>query len=405
MNGLRILLISSVLPRDTTGGELVLYRHFSQFPGLSLAIVLSVPAQPSATDDGQGLLAGDIVKINANRLLIRLARTRFAKWFHDYFQCVNTFHNTKELRRYIKTKKPDLILTVAHNDLCWIALQISQEFNIPLVTFFHDWWPDMAYVHAFARKLLTRRFKRLYQQSQLVFCVDEEIRQALGTHPNAQILFPIPNQLIKEEPPTRFVKADAFTIVYAGTLSGIYGPMMQELCSLVPARPELQFQLKLFGPPLDWPDLLVQQVKANGIYGGFIPELVHELKKASALLVAMSFNQQDKMRMQTSFPSKIVEYCQFGKPIIIWGPDYCSAVHWGRKYQAALVVTSPLAENLVQAIAELSNQPKEQIRLGNKALEMARGMFNPEKIQQQFVNSIDQLTASKFQNTTSQWVQ
>jgi glycosyltransferase involved in cell wall biosynthesis len=149
----------------------------------------------------------------------------------------------------------------------------------------------------------------------------------------------------------------------------------------------------------------VQQVTASGIYGGFISELVYELRKASALLVAMSFNQQDKMRMQTSFPSKIVEYCQFGKPIIIWGPDYCSAVHWGRKYQAALVVTSPLVEDLVQAIAELSNQPKEQIRLGNKALEMARGMFNPEKIQQQFVNSIDQLTASKFQNTTSQGVQ
>lgn len=384
MNGLRILLISSVLPRDTTGGELVLYRHFSQFPGLRLAI---------ATDDCQGLLAADIITIKANRILTRLKRTRLSKWIHDILQCFNTFHDVQKIRHYIKHKKPDIILTVAHNELCWLSQQISQEFNIPLVTFFHDWWPDMAYVHALARKILTRRFKRLYQQSQLVFCVDEEIRQALGTHPNAQILYPIPHPSVKEESPATFATEDLFTITYAGTLSGIYGPMMQDLCALVQGIPELR--LKLFGPSLDWPDVLVQQVKAAQIYGGFIPNLTHELRKANALLVAMSFNPRDQMRMQTSFPSKIVGYCQFGKPIIVWGPDYSSAVHWGRKYQSALVVTSPLAQDLVNAIAQLATQPEEQERLGNRALEMARGMFNPEKIQQQFVNSLYQIAASK----------
>ena len=380
MNALRILLISSVLPRDTTGGELVLYRHFSQFPGLSLAIV---------TDDCQGLLTADIINIRSNRFLIRLARTRFAKWFHDLFQCFNTFHDAKKVRSYIRNHQPDLILTVAHNEFCWLAQQIAQEFNIPLVTFFHDWWPDMAYIHDFARGFLTKRFKRLYQQSQLVFCVDEEIRQALGTHPNAQILYPIPNPSVKSERSATLTKQDSFTVIYAGTLSGIYGPMMQDLCALVQNYPELS--LKLFGPPLDWPDLLVQKVKAAQIYRGFIPNLMEELRNANALLVAMSFNPRDQMRMQTSFPSKIVDYCQFGKPIIIWGPDYSSAVHWGRKHQSALVVTSPLAQDLVKGIQELATQPQEQERLGNRALDMAREMFNPQKIQQQFVNSLYQL--------------
>lgn len=380
MNDLRILLISSVLPRDTTGGELVLYRHFSQFPQLNLAI---------ATDNCQGLLTAELIKIRANRFLTRLARTRFAKWFHDFFQCFNTFHDVKEIQIYIKNKKPDLILTVAHNEFCWLAQQIAQEFNIPLVTFFHDWWPDMAYVHSFARGFLTKRFKRLYQQSQLAFCVDEEIRQALGTHPNAQILYPISNLSVKVEAPATLTRQDSFTVIYAGTLSGIYGPMMQDLCALVQGYPELRLQL--FGPPLDWPELLVQKVKAAQIYRGFIPNLMEELRNANALLVAMSFNPRDQMRMQTSFPSKIVEYCQFGKPIIIWGPDYSSAVHWGCKYESALVVTSPSAQDLVKSIQELATQPQEQKRLGNRALDMAREMFNPEKIQQQFVNSLYQL--------------
>ncbi|AFZ20136.1 hypothetical protein Mic7113_4443 [Allocoleopsis franciscana PCC 7113] len=393
MNSLRILLISSVLPRNTTGGELLLYRHFLNFPGLSLAM---------ATDDCQGLLTAEIIEIKANRLLNRLARTRFAKWFHDVFQCFNTFHNSQKIRTYIKNNKPDIILTVAHNELCWLAQQISQEFNIPLVTIFHDWWPDMAYVHTFARKFLTNRFKRLYQQSQMVFCVDEEIQQALGTHPNVHILYPIPNPSIKAKSPTPLAIEDAFTVIYAGTLSGIYGPMMQDLSTLVQEYPE--FKLKLFGPPLDWPDLLVKQVKAAQIYRGFMTSdlIAPVLRDASALLVAMSFNPPDQMRMQTSFPSKIPEYCQFGKPIIIWGPDYSSAVHWGRKHQSALVVTSPVAQDLVKAIKELASQPEEQIRLGEKALEMAQGMFNPEKIQKQFVNSLYQFTSSNINYKTGQ---
>lgn len=392
MNDLRILLISSVLPRNTTGGELLLYRHFSSFPGLSLAI---------ATDDCQGLLTAEIIEIKANRLLTRLARTRFAKWFHDVFQCFNSFHDTQKIRRYINKKKPDIILTVAHNELCWLAQQISQEFSIPLVTIFHDWWPDMAYVHTFARKILTNRFKRLYQQSQMAFCVDEGIQQALGTHPNGHILYPIPNPSIKEKHPTPFAIEDSFTVIYAGTLSGIYGPMMQDLSTLAQKYPE--FKLKLFGPPLDWPDLLVEQVKAAQIYRGFMTNdlLAPVLKKANALLVAMSFSQQDKMRMQTSFPSKIPEYCQFGRPIIIWGPDYSSAVRWARKHQSALVVTSPLAQDLVKAIKELTTQQEEQIRLGNKALEMAHRIFNPEKIQQQFVKSLYQFTSSKINHKSN----
>jgi glycosyltransferase involved in cell wall biosynthesis len=169
--------------------------------------------------------------------------------------------------------------------------------------------------------------------------------------------------------------------------------MIQALCTSFQGIPSIQ--LKLFGPQPDWPDLLVQQIKADEIYGGFLSRdlLRDELGKANALLVVLSFNQPDQMRMQTSFPSKLLEYCQFGKPIIIWGPENCSAVHWGRKHQSALVVTSSLAQDLVKAIQELATQPEEQLRLVNKALEMAQGMFNPEKIQQQFVESLHQVAA------------
>ena len=41
-------------------------------------------------------------------------------------------------------------------------------------------------------------------------------------------------------------------------------------------------------------------------------------------------------QMETSFLSKLPEYAQFGKPILIWRPEYCSAIHWGREGDRAI---------------------------------------------------------------------
>lgn len=387
VKGLRALLVSSVLPRDTTGGEVVLHRYLSQWEALHLVI---------ATHNSQSLLAEDSVDVKPNSLLTRLTKTRLSRWAHDIRQCFYPFYNCNQLRDYIQHNQPDLILTVAHGELCWIAQQMSVQFKIPLVTFFHDWWPDLAYVHDWARAKITHRFQCLYQQSQLALCVSEGMRQALETHSNAQVLFPIPDKSMIVTTTENLPYEGKFKVIYAGIITGLYSSMLQNLYRALPESSEIQ--LELFGPQPDWPEPLLQQVKTEGVYTGFIPRevLTSKLNQAHGLLVVMSFEPRDKTRMQTSFPSKLVDYCQFGKPIVIWGPNYCSAVQWGRQYQSALVVTSPLAKDLVQAIRELATQPEKRNYLGNKALDRAKGMFNPEKIQQQFIDALSEVaTLSK----------
>lgn len=245
------------------------------------------------------------------------------------------------------------------------------------------------------RNILESRFKKLYQDSTLALCVSEGMRQALGTHANAKLLFPIPEKSAFGQLPEASNKRENFTVIYAGVLSDIYGPMLQQLCTL--SQGITEFNIKLFGPQPDWQESLIKEINQEEIYGGFITRdlLINELIKADALLVVMSFAAKDKTRMQTSFPSKLVEYCQFGKPIIIWGPEYCSAVRWAWEYQAALVVTSLLTQDLVKAIQELSTQPELQRTLGYKALEMAHSLFNSDKVQQQFFESIEKTIAFK----------
>jgi glycosyltransferase involved in cell wall biosynthesis len=170
------------------------------------------------------------------------------------------------------------------------------------------------------------------------------------------------------------------------------------LQSLYAALQDVQkVQLKLFGRPPNWSESQLQQLNEQGIYRGLVPRdlLRQELKSASALLVTISFDPKNRRWAETSFPSKLVEYCQYTKPVIIWGPEYCSAIRWARNYQSALVVTSPSAEELVNAIKELAIKPEKQKLLANKALVMAQGMFNPINIQKQFIDGLYQVVSNR----------
>ncbi|MEM9446966.1 MAG: glycosyltransferase [Cyanobacteria bacterium P01_E01_bin.6] len=380
---LRILLISSIVPREkAAAASIVLHRHLANLPNIELTC---------ASDRLQDSCANDIV-IDPNPTISRLCKTRFARIAHSIRHLAITENHT-QLRLHIQNQPPHLILTVAHDPLCWLAQKLSHRFKIPLVTFFHDWLPDIALVPDWIRPVLEKKFRRLYARSQLAFCVSDEMKTALGHCSHARVLYPIPGYSEHILVRRNFPASSPFSIVYAGNLSNIYSPGLKAFASFVQKTDD--FKLKLFGPQPDWPNATIEQYVKKKIYGGFLSRrnLLDQLSQADSLLLTMSFNSQDKRRTQTSFPSKLLEYCQFGKPIVIWGPEYCSAVRWGRKHQAALIVTSPSTQDLVDAIRDLVNHPEEQKRLGDKALEMSEGIFCSENIQQQFIEGIRQIVS------------
>ena len=70
-------------------------------------------------------------------------------------------------------------------------------------------------------------------------------------------------------------------------------------------------------------------------------QLAESLQNFQAALVVMSFAPPHRRRMTTSFPSKMIDAMQLGLPVVIWGPEYCSAVKWARRGERALCVTDP----------------------------------------------------------------
>jgi len=97
------------------------------------------------------------------------------------------------------------------------------------------------------------------------------------------------------------------------------------------------------------------------------------------------------------FPSKLIEFSQFGKPLVVWGQEYCSAVERARREDSALCVTDQDLVALVAALNRLADSRLEQERLAAAADRAAVGEFDSLAIQAAFQ---DLLAACSTQATT-----
>ena len=71
---------------------------------------------------------------------------------------------------------------------------------------------------------------------------------------------------------------------------------------------------------------------------------------ADALLVVMSFEKEHELFMRTSFTTKFLDYVAFGKPVILWGPEYCTPVRVARKHGGAVAVIYDDADAMISRL-------------------------------------------------------
>jgi glycosyltransferase involved in cell wall biosynthesis len=131
----------------------------------------------------------------------------------------------------------------------------------------------------------------------------------------------------------------------------------------------------------------------KGIYLGFRPpeEAAEVLASADALLVVMSFEKQHELFMRTSFTTKFLDYVAFGKPVILWGPDYCTPVRVARKHGGAAVVSANDVSAVVALCRQIAGDSALNEKLSKEALHMHRTLFNPDRLQDVFVRKITEL--------------
>ena len=382
----RVLLVSIVPPRNDCGVRIVMYRHFIDRSPFELHVA-------SNADFAEGLVIHTQLRLPYP--VHRLRKSRFGPgltaWISDYENFIWPLTANDALDEAVEKFQPEVILTLAECGLCHIARKAAQRHRIPLAGLFLDWFPVMKghYGHKSTQRILSQRYRELYAACDLAFCTSDGMQEMLGPHPNSHVIYPMPGRHRVPEkswPPSN----GKFRLVYVGAVENFYGRM---LCSLI-EKIETTNDLEIFVVgPNDWPAESLQHAKAKGICLGFKPaeEAAKVVAGADALLVVMSFEKEHELCMRTSFRTKFLDYVAFGKPVILWGPEYCTPVRVARKHGGAAVVSSSDADAVIALSRQIAADSALSEKLSNEALQLHQTLFNPDRLQDIFVQKITEL--------------
>jgi len=392
MSAMRLLFVSIAPPRNDCGVRIVLHRHLVERRPFELHVV-------SNADFANDLLVHTLLRLPYP--LHRLRKSRFgprlSSWFTDYENLIWTLTIPRALDKAILDFKPDVILTLAESGLCRLAAKAARKHRLPLAGLFLDWFPIMKfhYGHKWTQGILSRRYRELYAACDLAFCTSDGMQEVLGNHPNSHVIYPMPGRhRIPENifPP----KSGKFRFVYVSSVENFYGRM---ICSLIEKMEPLpDMEIIVVGPNADWPADILQRARANGIYLGFKPpeEAAAVLAGADALLVVMSFEKEHRRFMKTSFTTKFLDYTAFGKPIILWGPDYCTPVRVIQRDGGALVVDKQEPDEAMAACRKIAGDNSLRAKLSDEAWKLNQTLFNPDRLQNIFVGEIEKLVTTKL---------
>jgi hypothetical protein len=380
----RVLLVSIVPPRNDCGVRIVMYRHFIDRSPFELHVA-------SNADFAEGLVIHTQLRLPYPVHRLRKSRfgARLASWIIDYENFIWPLTTNDALEEAAEKFQPEVILTLAECGLCHIARKTAQRHRIPLAGLFLDWFPVMQghYGHKSTQRILSQRYRELYAACDLAFCTSDGMQEVLGPHPNSHVIYPMPGRhVVPEKAWPRH--SGKFRVVYVGSVENFYGRMLCSLIERIEATSDLE--IIVVGPNADWPKQLLERARANGTYLGFKPpeEAAEVLASADALLSVMSFEKERELFMRTSFTTKFLDYVSFGKPVILWGPEYCTPVRVAREHGGAAVVSAADATAVVSLCHNIARDTQLNEELSKQALQLHQTLFNPDRLQDVFVQKI-----------------
>jgi len=373
----RLLYFSDVPVASTFHGSALVHRLLEDHPPERLLVMETKPLRAAPERRLRGVRYREF-PMSGNRWRY----TRAQRWAGSWM-LLQVARHARNLSRSLEGFAPEAVLTVASEYSWLVAARFAETANLPLHLILHDDWPPSMPVLRGLRARQELLFGGVYRRARSRLCVspfmEQEYREKYGVA--GQVLYP--SWAKNTSSFDRTVRAyddhrGPLVGAYAGNIfRGGYARQIAGLAERLAARGG---HLLLFGPQspqrLQFWGLDRKNVLPQGLVSS--QELISRLRaEADFVLVPMSFESGDDERnMRISFPSKLTDYTAAGLPILIWGPDYCSAARWARRYApVAEIVTSQAVEDVEAALRRLE-QAQHRERLGRAAREVGDKLFS-----------------------------
>jgi glycosyltransferase involved in cell wall biosynthesis len=368
-------------------GSALLYRLLEDYPTDKLLILESNPWQSQE--------ALRLKNVQYRRLRIGVARllnSRFANLYGSWVLWTAE-RRRRKVEAMTKDFAPRAVLAVTHG-YSWISAgAFAERRRLPLHLILHDDWLSSVQILPFRKALAEKTFAHYYNYATTRFCVSPAMARRYEElyGPSGIVLYPSRNHPSgSTAKTTERQQTNQIVVAYAGTING--EGYVRRLRALAAVLDRMRGTLILYGPLTEARAKELGLDRQNIILRGLLRshELIDRLRKeADLLFVPMSFQPQDRTNMELSFPSKLTDYTEVGLPLLINGPDYCSAVRWARQEPGvAEIVVSENDSELTEALIRIIEDPGHRQKLSEKAIEIGDKYFSHRRAIATFVGGL-----------------
>jgi len=364
---------------NTGGGSIVLYRHLKRLEkdGYKIVFIHSIQNPPSTS------------KTEFEEILIKRR-----KWYPPLRPHTPLLTNVrisfyfKYLKKLIKPKPGDLILSTFGDYTNLLALKLSVRFKLPLFMIYHD---DNLFNTYFNENLLSKpAVKKIIRQTKHFFAVSEPMKDLLLQNgaSSVSVLYPIPDGYTgKKKAWTDTYTSDSSFYNSGAIFEDFHSGLIQNIAN---AAEKARINISLLGRLSSTFKKRLEQFHSLRI-GGRVEKTEDLFKqliiKADVLLVFYSFEPNKEQRLFHSFPSKFAEYSHLGIPILIIAPSYSAIGKWAIKNNWYSYLSTDNVEDLYKIMIRFRDEYFWEA-CHRQSLQVAQDFFDPDKIHLQFVETL-----------------
>jgi hypothetical protein len=371
------------VPAEGAGSAIIVYRHLKRFSaaGWRVRIVADWGQEhfmPTCVTHGWPVTTLSHRKtwwppFDADRPLSRAFRT----WLW-----------AGEVREWLGAHKPDAVFTYlsAFSDtLSLAAAGFARRYDLPFATIVHDDARDFIKDTDEGKRAHARR-QWIVENSSKAWFASPTLADCFQLNPKTVgVLPPIPEGAA-DVFATRSPSNESPLLVYAGNY---WPPQLPVLADLARAAREssARFLTVLKENAADQEYLRAHDVEWRAPFAKNTDALDYFRTHATAMVVSYASSSNDMPWTRTSFPSKLIEYCHLGLPLVIVAPEDTTVVRWARERKFPDVFAPDDLSGFKSYVAQLINPAFFRNR-AEISLSFARGEFDPAAIQQQLVDSL-----------------
>lgn len=310
----------------------------------------------------------DVKNKSPVRRLLRDGIWQMAHWYN------------KQLKAWLAKEQPTCIFLApgAARFIYSIALKISKEWNIPIVTYICDEYyfvsPEKTWLGRLRLSLLKRKIEQVMRHTTHIVAISEEIRELYSAH------FSVPATLLmtgSQHEPSKTV--DVFD--HPQTLSYFGNIRLNRYRSLAAIGRELDrinqerktaYVFNIYTGEKDSVFLDALRGNASIQLHGFLSgeDFENAMRESDVLVHTEAFDEESVDRVRHSVSTKIADSLTYGIPLFAYGPPSVSSMKHLIKHRCAVIASSEA--ELHEALCRLLDDAKLREKCVKNALNTAR---------------------------------